>query len=131
MIRVLCVLFLLFASTNAEQEQDSRGLKAHKLARKKKAKATMDKVRNKKSKMGKSKMSKAKKESKKAPGKGKGKEMPGKQEKDEDEAITPNVRWAQLGPRPFWLVDEMKDSFLKDELGKASSCVHLNSELIS
>jgi len=73
------------------------------------------------------------KESKKAPGKGKGtgkgKEMPGKQEKDENEAIT--LRWAQLGPHPFWLVGEMKDSFLKDELGKASSCMHLNSELIS
>lgn len=27
------------------------------------------------------------------------------------------VKAVQLGPRPFWLVDEMKDSHLKQELG--------------
>ena len=35
------------------------------------------------------------------------------------------VRSVQIGDRPFWLVDQMKDSFLKRDLGTKESCLFL------
>jgi hypothetical protein len=39
---------------------------------------------------------------------------------EEPVVVAPAARIVQLGPRPYYLVDSMKPSFLKDELSKYS-----------